>query len=78
MNTATSTHFHAGQFLSAMLQSQGHDAQWLAAKTGTNENAVRQLLGRDNMDAALFVKMGEAFAPDFLQRLEAVMFESHE
>ncbi|MBR5377644.1 MAG: hypothetical protein IK135_00825 [Bacteroidales bacterium] len=49
--------------------------QWLAAKTGIGEEAVRQLLGRSNMDAALFVQMGEAVTSDFLQRLEAVMFE---
>lgn len=75
-NTATS--FHAGQFLSEMLQCQGLDTQWFAAKTGMGEEAVRQLLGRSNMDAALFVQMGEAVAPDFLQRLEAVMFEGNE
>ena len=39
---------------------------------------LSELLGRSNMDAALFVQMGEAVAPDFLQRLEAVMFEGNE
>ena len=74
----TATCFHAGRFLSEMLEGQGHDVQWLAAKTGIGEEAVRQLLGWANMDAALFVQMGEAVAPDFLQRLEAVMFEGNE
>ncbi|MBR5169775.1 MAG: hypothetical protein IKW85_04340 [Muribaculaceae bacterium] len=76
MTAATvATRFHAGRFLSEMLEGQGHDVQWLAAKTGIGEEAVRQLLGRSNMDAALFVQMGEAVTSDFLQRLEAVMFE---
>lgn len=66
--------FHAGRFLREELEWSGHDSEWLAACTGMEKSVVEALLGRDNMDAELFVRLGNHIGQHFFDRLHAVIF----
>ena len=62
--------FHAGRFLSDVMQAAGRDVAWLSAQTGMDEQALEALLAKPNMDARLFVEVGEKIDPLFFQRLD--------
>ena len=66
--------FHAGHFLRELLQEQGHDVAWLAARTGKEVAWLEHLLEQPNMDAELFVRMGLPLQPLFMQRVDEVIF----
>ena len=66
--------FHAGHFLRALLQEQGHDVPWLAARTDSDTDALDLLLEQADMDAKLFVSLGLPLQPLFMQRVDEVIF----
>lgn len=66
--------FHAGHFLRQLLQEQGHDVPWLAARTDTD--ALDLLLEQADMDAKLFVRIGKPMEPLFMQRVDEMIFGS--
>ena len=66
--------FHAGHFLRALLQEQGRDVPWLAARTDRDTEAIDLLLEQANMDAKLFVSLGLPLEPLFMQRVDEVIF----
>lgn len=70
----TSNGFHAGQFLSELLERQCVDAQWLADKVGQDVASVNKVLGQANMDAERFVRYGQAISADFFSHLETLIF----
>lgn len=70
----TATCFHAGRFLSEMLEDQGRDVQWLAAKVGQDVASVNKVLGQANMDAERFVRYGQTISTDFFSHLETLIF----
>ena len=74
MNDAVDTDFHAGQFLRQLLQEQGHDVPWLAARTDSDTDALDLLLEQADMDAKLFVSLGLPLQPLFMQRVEEAIF----
>ena len=74
MNDAVDTDFHAGQFLRQLLQEQGHDVPWLAARTDSDADALDLLLEQADMDAKLFVSLGLPLQPLFMQRVDEVIF----
>ena len=74
MNDAVDTDFHAGQFLRQLLQEQGHDVPWLAARTDSDTDALDLLLEQADMDAKLFVSLGLPLQPLFMQRVDEVIF----
>lgn len=74
MNDAVDTDFHAGQFLRELLQEQGHDVPWLAARTDSDTDALDLLLEQADMDAKLFVSLGLPLQPLFLQRVDEMIF----
>lgn len=74
MNYAVDTDFHAGQFLRQLLQEQGHDVPWLAARTDSDTDALDLLLEQADMDAKLFVSLGLPLQPLFMQRVDEVIF----
>ena len=67
------TDFHAGHFLRALLQEQGHDVPWLAAHTDKDTDALDLLLEQANMDAKLFVSLGLPLEPLFMQRVDEMV-----
>ena len=74
MNYAVDTDFHAGHFLRQLLQEQGHDVPWLAARTDSDTDALDLLLEQADMDAKLFVSLGLPLQPLFMQRVDEVIF----
>lgn len=74
MNDAVDTDFHAGHFLRQLLQEQGHDVPWLAARTDSDSDALDLLLEQADMDAKLFVSLGLPLQPLFMQRVDEVIF----
>ena len=74
MNDAVDTGFHAGHFLRQLLQEQGHDVPWLAARTDSDTDALDLLLEQADMDAKLFVSLGLPLQPLFMQRVDEVIF----
>ena len=67
----------AGGFLRQALETEGHDAAWLAERTGMEPAALGTLLAHANLDAALFVRLGEAIRPDFLFLLDNLIFANN-
>lgn len=76
MNDAVDTDFHAGHFLRQLLQEQGHDVPWLAARTDSDTDTLDLLLEQADMDAKLFVSLGLPLQPLFMQRVDEVIFGS--
>lgn len=74
MNDAVDTDFHAGHFLREVMCEAGRDTVWLAGKTGMTEEALQALFEKPNMDACLFVKVGEWMQPIFFQRVDEMVF----
>ena len=74
MNDAVDTDFHAGQFLREVMRASGHDEVWLSIQTGMDQKALEALLNQSNMDARLFVEVGEQMQPLFFQRVEEMIF----
>ncbi len=74
MNDAVDTDFHAGHFLRQLLQEQGHDVPWLAARTDSDTDALDLLLEQADMDAKLFVSLGLPLQPLFMQRVHESIF----
>ena len=68
--------FHAGKFLQAVLAECGHDASWLAARTGRDEAEIERLLALPNMDAMLFVRLGHPMGQVFYDRIHEEIFGS--
>ena len=68
---------HVGHYLSLELEAHGHDVRWLAERTGMETEQLRLLLASANMEAALFVRLGETIDPHFLQGLEQRMLAGH-
>ena len=66
--------FHAGRYLSGLLAVEGRNAEWLADEAGMSPAEVSRLLACSNMEAALFVHLGEAASPDFMQGLDRLIF----
>ena len=66
--------FHAGRFLRQLLQEQGHDVPWLAARTDSDTEALEILLEQPNMEAEIFVRLGMPMDPLFMQRVDVVIF----
>lgn len=66
--------FHAGHFLQALLQEQGHDGAWLSANTGRDEAFLEDIMEQPNMDGELFVRLGKPMEPLFLQRVHETIF----
>ena len=66
--------FHAGRFLREVMCEAGRDTVWLAGKTGMTEEALQALFEKPNMDARLFVKVGEWMQPIFFQRVDEMIF----
>ena len=66
--------FHAGHFLCNILQEEGHDMAWLAAKTGVPVEILNCILTQPNMDAELFVRLGMPMQPLFMQRVHESIF----
>ena len=66
--------FHAGHILRSLLQEQGHDVPWLAAQTGYDVTMLEALLDQPNMDAMLFVRLGMPMQPQFMQRIDEMIF----
>ena len=74
MNDAVDTDFHAGHFLREVMRASGHDEVWLSIQTGMDQKALEALLNQSNMDARLFVEVGERMQPLFFQRGEEMIF----
>ena len=74
MNDAVDTDFHAGQFLREVMRASGHDEVWLSIQTGMDQKALEALLNQSNMDARLFVEVGERMQPLFFQRVDEMVF----
>ena len=68
--------FHAGHFLQALLQEEGHDVAWLPANTGRDEAFLEDIMEQPNMDAELFVRIGLSLQPLFMQRVDEMIFGS--
>ena len=66
--------FHAGRFLRQLLQEQGHDVPWLAARTDSDTEALEILLEQPNMEAEIFVRLGMPMDPLFMQRVDEMVF----
>ena len=50
--------FHAGRFLTQLLDGSGHDMEWLAGQIRVGIGELEALLCQPNMDAELFVRLG--------------------
>ena len=66
--------FHAGLFLRNVLQEEGHDLAWLAARTRVPVEILDCILTQPNMDAELFVRLGMPMQPLFMQRVDEAIF----
>lgn len=66
--------FHAGNFLRDILREEGHDLDWLAARTKVPVEILDCILVQPNMDAELFVRIGKPMEPLFLQRVDEMIF----
>ena len=66
--------FHAGHFLRQLLQEEGHDVSWLANRLSVPYEFLNCILEQPNMDAELFVRLGNPLEPLFLQRMHEVIF----
>lgn len=68
--------FHAGNFLRDILREEGHDLDWLAARTKVPVEILDCILSQSNMDAELFVRFGMPLQPLFMQRVHESIFGS--
>ena len=66
--------FHAGRFLQEELLRSGHNVEWLAECMGMEKASVEGLFGQDNMDAKLFVQLGNHIGNRFFERLHVIIF----
>ncbi len=66
--------FHAGKFLLKEMIGMNHDVEWLSAHSGYDVEFLLQLFQQSNMDALLFVKIGNAIGPAFFKDLNRLMF----
>ena len=71
------TDFHAGRFLREELDRSGHDSEWLSAQTGVPIEELEKLYTEPNMDALLFVRLGNPLRPHFFDRLHERIFGPH-
>ena len=68
--------FHTGRFLRELMEEEGHDTLWLSGQTGIGMDVIEGLFGQMNMDAELFVRLGQPLNPLFLQRVDEMIFGS--
>ena len=70
-------YFHAGQFLKESLERSVCTIEWLAEKTGMEVSELECIFKQSNMDAVLFVNIGNHFGMTFFDTLHEVIFHHH-
>lgn len=69
--------FHAGRFLTQLLDGSGHDMEWLAGQIRVGIGELEALLCQPNMDAELFVRLGLPFGPVFFDKLDRLILHGN-
>ncbi len=69
-----SEEFHAGRFLREQMLGMGRDIEWLSSLSGYDVDFLTMLFEQPNMDAELFVRIGNALGPTFFDECHRLMF----